>query len=103
MIIEDDEYLAKIFTMALEQAKFETETIMRGHTAQIRLKEATPDLVILDLHLPQVSGEELLRQIHNDPRLANTKVMLATADALRAERLRGQADLVLLKPIRPWS
>jgi two-component system phosphate regulon response regulator PhoB len=99
LIVEDDEYLAMIFTMALQQAQFDTETIQDGNTARTRLKETTPNVVILDLHLPQVSGDKLLQQIRGDRRLDNTRVLLATADALMAERLRDQADLVLLKPI----
>jgi CheY-like chemotaxis protein len=55
--------------------------------------------VVLDLHLPHVSGEDLLAQIRSDDRLAHTRVMLATADPLMAESLRAKADLVLIKPI----
>ena len=99
LIIEDDEYLALIFTMAVQQAGFETETIQHGATAQTRLNNTRPDLVILDLHLPQVSGEKLLEQIRSDNRLKDTRVVLATADALRSETLRDRANLVLLKPI----
>jgi CheY-like chemotaxis protein len=51
------------------------------------------------LHIPSVTGETLLRQIRADPRLAETRVLLATADALRAEMYRPEVDLVLLKPI----
>ena len=53
----------------------------------------TPILVVLDLHLPKASGKEVLE------RLRSTRVILATADALIAERLREKVDAVLLKPI----
>ena len=63
------------------------------------MKEIVPALVMLDLHIPTITGEVLLRQIRADPRLADTRILLATADALRAEVLRPEVDMVLLKPI----
>jgi CheY-like chemotaxis protein len=54
---------------------------------------------VLDLHLPEVSGSEILAAIRANASLAHTKVVLATADHLTAESLREDADLVLLKPI----
>ncbi len=101
LIIEDDKNLADIFTLSLQAAEFETETIEDGRTALARLAEVTPAVVVLDLNLPHVSGDEILRQIRADERLAETRVMLATANAMLAETLRGESDLVLLKPISP--
>jgi two-component system, cell cycle response regulator DivK len=99
LIIEDDEYLAEIFSLTLQEAEFEIEIIRDGKAALARLAAITPALVVLDLHLPYISGEDILRQIRADERLAGTRVMLATADAIMAENLREEADLVLLKPI----
>jgi len=99
LIIEDDEKLATIFALAVREANYETEIIRDGDAALARLAVTRPSLVVLDLHLPHVSGQSILKKIRADDRLAETKVMLATADALRAENLREQADLVFLKPI----
>jgi CheY-like chemotaxis protein len=55
-------------------------------------------VVILDLHLPEVVGTDLLRQIRSDPRLNDTWVIVASADPRMAEMLRDVADLVLIKP-----
>jgi two-component system cell cycle response regulator DivK len=99
LIIEDDERLAMIYAEALRSAGFEPEIIQDGRTAQTRLQEIIPTLILLDLHLPHISGDELLRQIRADARLQNSVVMLATADAIMAEGLRVDSDLVLLKPI----
>jgi len=63
------------------------------------LKEIVPDLIILDLHMPGVTGEELLKQIRADERMEKTRVIIASADALRAQQLSSQVDMVLLKPI----
>jgi len=99
LIIEDDANLSVIFAQALKQAGFETEVIEDGSAALTRLAETVPAVVVLDLHLPHVSGDKILHQIRADERLVKTRVMLATADAQMAERLRGDSDLVLLKPI----
>jgi CheY-like chemotaxis protein len=63
------------------------------------LANLTPALVVLDLHLPHVSGKTLLRQIRADERLRETRVILTTADALMAAHLDEEADVVLLKPV----
>ncbi len=99
LIIEDDPKLSVIFAKALEAADFQTEVVLDGRLALERLAEIVPNLVILDLHLPYVSGVDILRQIRADERLADTQVVIATADPLIAESLRFEADLVLLKPV----
>ena len=99
MIVEDDEKLAVIFTQALKQAAFETETVCNGREALARLAETCPAVVVLDLHLPDVSGGTILEHIRKDPRLAKTQVILATADAAMADSYDSQADLVLIKPV----
>jgi two-component system, cell cycle response regulator DivK len=101
LIIEDDENLADIFSLALRRAQFEVEIVQEGDKALTRLTEVVPAIVILDLHLPHVSGETILHQLRADQRLAGTRVILATADAFLAGELREEADLVLLKPISP--
>ena len=99
LIIEDEQKLATIFAEAFGAAKFEIEIISDGEQALARLLEVTPQVVVLDLHLPQVSGREILQAIRKDPRLTKTRVILATADPIVAETLREKADLVLIKPV----
>ena len=98
LIIEDDKKLADIFSLAL-QAEFQVEVAEDGETALTQLSNLTPTLVVLDMHLPRVSGNTILAHIRRDERLTHTPVMLATADAQLADELREKADLVLLKPI----
>jgi CheY-like chemotaxis protein len=101
LIIEDDEAVADVFARALQLAEFETEIIKDGQTALTRLATARPAIIILDLHLPHISGRELLAQVKTEAQLAQTRVIVATADAALADSLQAEADLVLLKPIRP--
>ena len=99
LIIEDDIDLSTIFSEALKAAGFKTEIIRDGMAAVERLKTAVPDVVVLDLHLPNVSGDELLTQIRSDARLHDTRVIVSTADPRMADPLQEIADLVLIKPI----
>jgi CheY-like chemotaxis protein len=98
-VVEDHEYTATIFAAALQTAGYETEVISDGEAALIRLKETLPDLIVLDLHLPGVSGREILDQIRQDTRLEKVPVILATADPLLADELSSNVNLVLIKPI----
>jgi DNA-binding response OmpR family regulator len=99
LIIEDDADLAIIFSEALKAVQYETEIIRDGNAALARLAVTTPNLVVLDLHLPYVAGTDILRQIRSDDRLTGTFVIVATVDARMAEALHEEADLVLVKPV----
>jgi two-component system KDP operon response regulator KdpE len=98
-IVEDNRDTVTIFRGALEMAQYEVEEAYDGAVARDYLAKNVPDLIILDLHIPYISGDVLLQQIRSDERLKDTRVFLATADANMAAQLRDQAELVLLKPI----
>lgn len=99
LIVEDNADQNLVFTTALAQAGYKTESFEDGLSVQRRLAEITPDIVILDLHLPGINGMELLAQIRRERHLVNTRVILTTADAAMASVLQPQADLILLKPV----
>ena len=98
LVIEDNVPVSEVFKTAMVWAEFETEVIQDGQIAMERLAVVTPVVVLLDLHLPHVSGDEILRYIRSEPRLAQTQVILATADLMRAEALEAAVDYVLIKP-----
>lgn len=100
LIVEDEKDLSDIFAEALQHADFATEVVRDGQKAVERLAVIVPDLVLLDLHLPNVAGTDILKQIRQDERLGNTQVIVVTADARSAEFLRSDAELVLVKPVR---
>jgi CheY-like chemotaxis protein len=100
LIIEDDPEIAKILSLSLKN-QFDVEILSDGSFAITRLAQVVPLLIVLDLHLPTVSGMDILTHIRSNGRLGKTKIIVCTADALRAEELRSHVDLVLLKPISP--
>jgi DNA-binding response OmpR family regulator len=98
-VIEDDEDLAAIFTAALQNANYEVETLRDGLSAQRRILKVVPYMVVLDMHLPYISGADIIKQIHSDERFNQTVVVIATADARTGEAFTEIADFVLIKPI----
>jgi DNA-binding response OmpR family regulator len=98
-IIEDDQDLSTIFADALETVGYKVEQIKDGLAAQQRLKEAVPYLILLDMHLPHISGADLLTKIRADERFKTTTIILTTADARMAEAYEPLADFVMVKPI----
>ena len=99
LIIEDDADLAIIFAEAIKAAGFETQIIRDGRIALTQIVTSAPSIVVLDLHLPNVSGATILDKIRTDARLTQTLVIVTTADARLADMLQTKADLVLVKPI----
>ncbi|MBC7875954.1 MAG: response regulator [Anaerolineales bacterium] len=99
-VVEDDPKLNEIITITL-QGNFEIESCTDGNHAVERLKQIVPDIIVLDLNLPGVSGREILKNIREDERLVNTRVILTTADERQAETLTNEADIILLKPVSP--
>jgi len=98
MVVEDEIDVARLIAVALENADFEVEIIQNGEVALQRLKEAVPKLVVLDLMLPRVSGDQILHHIRTDERLLCTRVIVISGHAQFAELTEDEADLVLLKP-----
>ena len=99
LIIEDERDVAALFRHVIDLSGYRTEVALHGQVAVERLANSQPDIVILDLNLPGVSGTEILEIIHKDQRLKHTKVIVITGHAHIAAGLPVQPDLVLLKPI----
>lgn len=102
LVIEDHEESADIFSITLRETGFETFIAEDGQTALQLLISQRPTLVVLDLHLPHVSGEEILYWMRQDAQMAQTWVIVATADVRKAKFIENAGDtfsIVLLKPI----
>jgi DNA-binding response OmpR family regulator len=98
-VIEDDEEIARFISLVLHEVDFVTEIIHNGRIALERLADVAPDVVVLDLNIPSVSGVEVLRQIRANPSLAKTKVIVVSANPHMMDYAYEMADLVLQKPI----
>lgn len=95
LIIDDDEAIGNLEKEVLERADYSVMRAYSGTEALLLLKEDRPDLILLDLMLPGLSGEEVLRQIKNIP------VIVVSAKAAvrdKVELLQGGAADYLTKP-----
>ncbi len=99
LVIEDDPGQAEVFTVALQHADYDTVTVHDGQEALDYLEAHEPSLVIIDINLPNVTGDKVLAYIRSEIRLFDTRAILATANYRQAEMLRNDSDLVLIKPI----
>lgn len=76
LLIEDDPFLVDIYTTKLKEAGFEVETAGDGKIGLGKLKKKKPDLALLDIVLPYVTGWELLEKIRKDEKLKDLKVII---------------------------
>jgi CheY-like chemotaxis protein len=78
-------------------------SVMSGGIALELVRQRTPDLLLLDLHLPDLSGEEVLRRVRQDERTRDMRVVVLSADATRPQQERlaeAGADRYLTKPVK---
>ena len=101
LIVEDEEPLTMLLRYNLEAEGYEVDTAVRGDDADTRLKEATPDLVVLDWMLPGLSGIELCRRLRARPETRQLPIIMLTARGEESEKVRGLAtgaDDYIVKP-----
>lgn len=99
LIIEDDRDIVALFRHVLDLAGYRTEIVLHGRVAVEYLAKSRPDIVLLDLGLPGVSGAEILVMMKEDARLKDVPVVVITAHAHLVETLPVAPQLVLIKPV----
>jgi DNA-binding response OmpR family regulator len=99
LVIEDDMDLSEIFMQAMQGAGYDVQVCTTGDEGSRRIAEVRPAMVVLDLHLPGLSGREVLQRLRSDPATAKATVFVVSADPHTAEQTRNLADLVLIKPV----
>jgi DNA-binding response OmpR family regulator len=104
LVVEDDRDIAELVERYLQKAGFSTEVLSSGRDALKALAERPPDLLILDLMLPQVDGLEICRVARGNSRTAAIPIIMLTARADESERIVGLeigADDYIAKPFSP--
>ena len=99
LIIEDDRDIVALFRHVLDLAGYRTEIVLHGKVAVEHLAKSRPDIVLLDLGLPGVSGGEILVMMRADERLKDVPVVVITAHPHLVETLPVAPQLVLIKPV----
>lgn len=88
-IIDDEEELTRLLKMRMEAAGYEAHTFNRPLEALAALEHTTPDLLIVDLMMPEMDGIELCKRIRDIPRFKTVPILMLTACYQQPERVRG--------------
>lgn len=104
LLVEDDPLLRDALVALLENSGFAVHEAGNGATAIRTASEHRPDLVLLDLGLPDMTGLDVVRQLKADPLTANILILAVTGRAGSEERTRclnAGCDGYLVKPVPP--
>jgi two-component system cell cycle response regulator DivK len=102
LIVEDNELNMKLFTDLLDAHGYDTIQTRDGLEALVLAREHHPDLILMDIQLPEVSGLEITKWIKEDDDLKSIPVVAVTAFAMKGdeEKIReGGCEAYIAKPI----
>ena len=104
LIVEDERDIADLLRYNLQEAGFKTDYVRNGAEALQQAIDKTPDLILLDLMLPEVDGMIVCRLLKNDPRTKDIPIVMVTAKTEEKDRVAGLelgADDYITKPFSP--
>ncbi|RKZ19505.1 DNA-binding response regulator [bacterium] len=104
LIVEDEEDIAELLEYNLQRQDYDARSVGTGEAGLDQTRESLPDLVILDLMLPGLSGLEVCRRLKRDPETARIPVIMLTAKGEEEDIIAGfdaGADDYVTKPFRP--
>jgi two-component system, OmpR family, phosphate regulon response regulator PhoB len=91
LVVEDEDNIATALEFLITREGYGHDRVASGADALPRIRDTHPDLVLLDVMLPEVSGYDICESIRTDPALADVKVLMMTARGSAMERKRGMA------------
>ena len=91
LVVEDEDNIAIALDYLMTREGYLHDRIANGGEALSRIRETRPDLVLLDVMLPEVSGYEICQGIRMDPELAAVRILMMTARGSAMERRKGLA------------
>jgi twitching motility two-component system response regulator PilG len=103
LIVEDEESLLKLESILLTSKGYDVHGVGDGQAALDAINEVKPDLVLLDIMLPEIDGFEVCRRIKSDERTKHIPVIMLTAKKSREDMACGEqvgADWYITKPFK---
>lgn len=88
LLVEDDDALASVYLVRLQAENFDVRRVANGEDALAAAISYKPDLVLLDVMMPKVSGFDVLDILRNTPETANLKIIILTALSQEADKQR---------------
>jgi len=104
LIVEDEESILELIAINLHQAGFNPIRSLNAEYAENLIREALPDLIILDWMLPGMSGVEFAKRVRGNPNTKNIPIIMLTAKSDESNKLKGLdtgADDYMTKPFSP--
>ena len=104
LIVEDEESILELIAINLHQAGFNPIRSLNAEYAETLIREALPDLIILDWMLPGMSGVEFAKRVRGNPNTKNIPIIMLTAKSDESNKLKGLdtgADDYMTKPFSP--
>lgn len=101
MIVDDDRTTVRLLQKLLEMDGFESTAAANGQIALNMVDEARPDVFLVDYHLADMNGVELVTRLRSDPRFGCSPIVMASGLDKEDEALKAGADAFLLKPFEP--
>ena len=101
LIVDDDHTTVTLLKTLLEMDGFSVVVAGRGQAALDTAYDAPPDLILVDYHLTDMDGIEVVTRLRADPRFDNTPLVMASGLNVEDEALEAGADLFLVKPFEP--
>ncbi|MDR5898426.1 response regulator [Halomonas vilamensis] len=101
LVVDDEPNIVLSLEFLMEQAGFQVTTAEDGEQALESVKNAQPDLILLDISLPGISGFDVLEQLRGQPDTASLPIIMLTAHGREVEREKGMAlgaDDYITKP-----
>lgn len=100
LIADDNQDLRRIFARTFDQRNFQVDTADDGATTLQNLRRGLPDVLILDVNMPEASGFDVLRHVRQIPGGKNVKVIMVTGNDMATHSPEAEAaDLLLIKPV----
>ncbi len=106
LIADDNENIREALTYLLEDEGYSLSMAKDGAETLAKVREVHPDILFLDIMMPEINGYDVCRTIKNDPELRNIYVIMLTAKGQAAEQERGRAagaDEYIVKPFSPME
>jgi two-component system, OmpR family, phosphate regulon response regulator PhoB len=91
LVVEDEDNIAIALDYLMTREGYDHDRIANGAEALAHIRETHPDLVLLDVMLPEVSGYEICQGVRLDPSLSDVKILMMTARGSAIERRKGLA------------
>ncbi len=91
LLVEDDDALANVYLTRLQAEGFDVKRVPNGEDALASTIQFKPDLILLDVMMPKVSGFDVLDILRNTPETANVKVVMLTALSQESDRARAES------------